>query len=234
MLQLERKRYWISGAIASIFVTLSIYATYTAFSILGSANKQLGNHSQSLIIDLVRTENHSTHYQQKIKRYLLKPSETLKVKIDHLNSVLKSRKSLFLPTALNSELPIGFIKSITIETIHYDNALTELNELLSDPSQLQKNQKLISSQLLKLDVSMSYIYTETIVALQALRSHKKEALTRLSISILVLSTFLIIALLAVFYITLDLHQQSETFEHLSKTDGLTSLSNKRNAPVRAL
>ena len=194
MLHLEKRRYWVSISIATVFVTLSIYATYTAFSILGSANKQLGNHTQSLIIDLVRTENHSTHYQQKIKRYAHTPSKELKAKIDHLNGVLKSRKSLFLPAALNSEFPIDFIKSITIETTHYDKALTELDNLLSTPSMFDTNQKLITSQLLALDASMSYIYTETVMMLQTLRSHKKEALPRLSESILILRTFIILSL----------------------------------------
>jgi len=227
MIHLEKKRSWISVSVASLFVTLSIYASYTAFSILGSANKQLGNHTQSLIIDLVRTENQSTHYQQKVKYYLSNPSEELKLNLDHLNGILRSRKSLFLPAMPNSELPTDFIKSITIEIIHYDNALTELSVLLANPSLIEKNQKLISKQLLALDGSMTYIYTETIMALQTLRSYKRAALTRLSISILVLSTFLVFALLAVFYFTLGLHQQSEVFEHLSQTDGLTSLSNKR-------
>jgi len=227
MLHLEKKRSWISVCIASLFVTLSIYATYTAFSILDSTNKQLENHTQSLIIDLVRTENHSTHYQQQIKHYLRTPSEALKLDLAHLNGILKSRKSLFLPEALNPEFPIDFIKSITIEIIHYDNALTELSALLSDSSQLRRNKKLIAIQHLALEASMTYIYTETIMALQTIRSHKKAALTRLSISILTLSTFLVLALLAVFYFTLGLHQQSEVFEHLSMTDGLTSLSNKR-------
>ena len=125
------KNRFIFAAIAAILISASAYAVYAVFGTLGSTEKHLSAQTQSLVIDLARTEIHNTTYQNAAKAYFLNPSEEQKAELEHLNNVLRSRQILIQPKALRGHFSEEIEKSLDEEFRYFDDALEQLSLLLA-------------------------------------------------------------------------------------------------------
>jgi len=188
---------------------------YAIFGILKEAQKNLSVQNLSMAINLTRTENHNTVYQNAAKDHFLRPSEKQKIRLKHLNDVLRSRQTTLLPEAFIDEFPEDIKKSLKEEIRLFNDILGKLDLLLDKPGLLDAEQKEIEGQLASLNASMAYIYTEAIVAFQVLKNKQQLSLERLFKIIVTLSFFLVVALLALIYFMLKYQNQSKQLKYES-------------------
>ena len=207
------KNRFIFAAIAAILISASAYAVYAVFGTLGSTEKHLSAQTQSLVIDLARTEIHNTTYQNAAKAYFLNPSEEQKAELEHLNNVLRSRQILIQPKALRGHFSEEIEKSLDEEFRYFDDALEQLSLLLGKPGLLKTEQKEIENNLASVNASIAYIYTESVIAIHKLSIQQQSALRNLFRTILFLSGFLVVALLALAFFMLKFRKKNQQLRY---------------------
>ena len=199
--------------IAIILIGITVYAVYTVFGILGNTEKHLNAGTQSLITDLSRTEIHNTTFQNAAKVYFASPSEEQKTKLRHLGNVLRSRLNLLQPEMVIRKFPHETEKSLKEEIGYIDNAFMQLNLILDKPDLLKAKQKEIENQLKIVNTGLAFVFTETVIAVHNLSIQQQSALKGLFETIVFLSCFLVIILLALVYFMLKFHNQSKLLKH---------------------
>jgi two-component system sensor histidine kinase/response regulator len=181
---------------------------FLVYNLLEEAGNHLTETTQSWVVDLTRTENHGTDYQKNAKAYFDNPTMAGKEKLKSLNKMLLSRRNMFTPEVYKSQFPEVLKKTLVEEFGYYDEALSSLNVLLNKQGLLKTEQKEIEGHLLSLDASMTYIYTESVVAVQNVALARQASLRDLLHAITVLSLFLILSMFALASFILKILRQS--------------------------
>jgi diguanylate cyclase (GGDEF)-like protein/PAS domain S-box-containing protein len=196
-----------------LLVILSVGAgVVSLYNVLGESGKYLSARTQSWVIDLTRTENHSTDYQKTARAYFDSPTKAGKEKLQSLNRTLRSRRNLIEPEILKGQFPDALQKTLKEELGYYDEALFSLNILLNKQGLLKTEQKKIEEHLRSVDISMAYIYTESVIAVQSMALARQDSLKNLSITSVVLSIFLASSILALAKFMLKLRRQSSILQ----------------------
>jgi diguanylate cyclase (GGDEF)-like protein/PAS domain S-box-containing protein len=182
------------------------------YNVLGEASKYLDARTQSWIVSLTRTENHTTRYQKLVSAYLLNPTEDGKQELQSLHEILRSRQNITDPRPFKIQFTEAFKKELIAELGYYNEALSSIDTLLNSPSLLKTKEKEIEGHLRSLVVSMTFIYTESLIFVQKIALAQQTSLRNLSLTIVVLSLFLVLSILALAKFILRLNQQSSTLK----------------------
>jgi diguanylate cyclase (GGDEF)-like protein/PAS domain S-box-containing protein len=181
---------------------------FVVYDVLGEASKYLDARTQAWIVNVTRTENHTTSYQKLVSAYLLNPTVDGKQELQSLNETLRSRQNMTDPRFSKIQFPEAFKKELIAEIGYYDEALSSIYTLLNSPSLLKTKEKEIEGHLRSLVVSMTFIYTESLIFVQKIALAEQTALKNLSLTIVVLSLFLVLSILTLAKFILRLNQQS--------------------------
>jgi diguanylate cyclase (GGDEF)-like protein/PAS domain S-box-containing protein len=195
--------------VLSLLVILCVGAgVFSVYGVLEEAGKYLSARTQSWIVDLTRTVNFNTIYQKTASAYFDNPTMAGKEELKLLNERLRSRRGLIAPELLKSQFPAVLKKTMKEEFSYYDEALSSLSILLNTPGLLKAEQQEIEGHLRSLDVSMTYINTELVIAVQNEATAQQSSLKNLSFTIIILSLFLAASILALAKFMLKLRRQS--------------------------
>ncbi|MDA1089625.1 MAG: HAMP domain-containing sensor histidine kinase [Proteobacteria bacterium] len=222
--------------ITAAFFCISVVAMYAVFGTLSDARQFFRAPDLWMAVDLTRTENLNATYQNAAKSFFLNPTEKQKMRLKHLNGVLKNRRNLLVPKQLKEKFPEEIKKSLKEETGYFFDALTQLSRLQDKPGLLTAEQKEIETHLASLNASMAYIFTESITVFQGLRNRQRVALDKLFKTIVVLSAFFVAALLALIYFMLKFQNQSKqlTYESGVKDQFFSIIAHDLMSPFTSL
>jgi diguanylate cyclase (GGDEF)-like protein/PAS domain S-box-containing protein len=210
---LKCKGYSLAFPFFTLVVSLCVGAgVFSVYKVLGEAEKYLSARTQSWIIDLTRTENHIMDYKKIAEAYFLNPTKSGKEALKILNEMIRSRRNMIDPDLLKSQLPEVLIKKLKKELGYYDEAFSSLNVLVNAQGLLKIEQKAIETHLRSLNDSMAYIYTESLIAVRHVALEQQASLRNLSFTIIVLSLFLSLCLLALAKFMLKIHGQSSALK----------------------
>ncbi|MFT5549973.1 MAG: diguanylate cyclase (GGDEF)-like protein/PAS domain S-box-containing protein [Candidatus Azotimanducaceae bacterium] len=209
MIEHRLQKHRLVFPVLSLLVILCVGAgVFSVYSVLEEAGKYLSARTQSWIVDLTRTENFNTIYQKTASAYFDNPTMAGKEELKLLNERLRSRRDLIAPELLKSQFPAVLKKTMKEEFGYYDEALSSLSILLNTPGLLKAEQQEIERHLRSLDVSMTYINTELVIAVQNEATARQSSLRNLSFTIIILSLFLAASILALAKFMLKLRRQS--------------------------
>jgi diguanylate cyclase (GGDEF)-like protein/PAS domain S-box-containing protein len=202
------KRHNLIFPACFLLVSLSTWAgVFTVYNVLQDASKYLNPHTQSWIVNLTRTENHILIYQITASNYFLNPTEVGKNELKSLNGTLRSRRTMIEPRYFERQFTEAFEKKLRVELDHYFETLSSLDILLNTQGLLKTEEKEINGLLRSLDVSMAYISTESLIAVQYRALTQQISLNNLSYMSIVLSIFFALSILVIIKFLLKLNSQ---------------------------
>jgi diguanylate cyclase (GGDEF)-like protein/PAS domain S-box-containing protein len=192
-----------------LLITFSIwFGVFTAYNVLREASKYLDARAQSWIVNLTRTETHVTNYQKMAETYFLNPTEAGKKELQLINGMLRSRQNIIDPDHFTNQFPEAFRKELLTVYSDYNKALYRLDILLNSQNLLKIEKEKMNGLLQTLNDSMVYIYTESLIAIEHLATEQQNSLRKLSLTIIILSIFLLLSILALAKFILRLNHQS--------------------------
>ena len=192
-----------------LLITFSIwFGVFTAYNVLREASKYLDARAQSWIVNLTRTETHVTNYQKMAEAYFLNPTEAGKKELQLINGMLRSRQNIIDPDHFTNQFPEAFRKELLTVYSDYNKALYRLDMLLNSQNLLKIEKEKMNGLLQTLNDSMVYIYTESLIAIEHLATEQQNSLRKLSLTIIILSIFLFLSILALAKFILRLNHQS--------------------------
>jgi diguanylate cyclase (GGDEF)-like protein/PAS domain S-box-containing protein len=184
------------------------FGVFAAYNVLRDASQYLDARAQSWVVNLTRTETHITNYQKVAKAYFLNPTEAGKKDLTLINGMLRSRQNIIDPDHFTSQFPEAFRKELLTVYSDYNKALYRLDKLLNSQDLLKKEKEKMNGLLQTLNDSMAYIYTESLIAIEHLATEQQNSLRNLSLTIIILSIFLVLSILALAKFILRLNHQS--------------------------
>jgi diguanylate cyclase (GGDEF)-like protein/PAS domain S-box-containing protein len=184
------------------------FGVFAAYNVLREASIYLDARAQSWIVNLTRTETHVTNYQKVAEAYFLNPTEAGKKDLQLINGMLRSRQNIIDPDHFTNQFPEAFRKELLTVYSDYNEALYRLDVLLNFQNLLKIEKEKMNGLLQTLNDSMVYIYTESLIAIEHLATKQQNSLRKLSLTIIILSIFLFLSILALAKFILRLNHQS--------------------------
>ena len=136
------KKHSLVLPILVLLVSASVLSgVLSVYNVLGEASKYLDARTQSWIVSLTRTENHTTSYRKLASAYLLNPTKDGKQELQSLNEMLRSRQNITDPKYFKIQFSETLKKKLMEELVYYHEALYSIDILLKTPGLLKAKEK---------------------------------------------------------------------------------------------